>query len=231
MCPGRPINKKPCRYCGVMFLPEYTPINYCSKVCAYWDKVDKTDGLGPGGDCWEWKASLYPFGYGRFRLFGSDVHAHIVGYVLDGNPWPRKGQFVCHKCDNPKCVNPAHLFLGDAKFNMEDKVNKGRQARGAALTKAMIGKTPRGEAHPDAKLTEADVVKIFTGYQRGEQSMSAMAYRYGVHRKTVWRILTGQGWRHVVSRLLREKSAKTNALLIAEYCRRTRCLQEVGSGD
>lgn len=81
----------------------------------FWPKVEKTDG------CWLWTANTRPNGYG---LFGS-VGAHRVAYELCVGPIP-SGMYVCHRCDNPACVRPDHLFVGTQLDNMRDMVTKGR---------------------------------------------------------------------------------------------------------
>src|SRR5690349_3504200 len=85
----------------------------------FWSIVDKSK------DCWEWKNSLNQSGYGVFYQNSVGYFAHRVSYFLMNGEIPI-GLLVCHKCDNPKCVNPEHLFLGTSKDNMLDKVLKGR---------------------------------------------------------------------------------------------------------
>jgi len=84
----------------------------------FFDKVHKTDS------CWNWTASTRN-GYGAFKINGKVEGAHRVSWVLNNGEIP-EGLFVCHKCDNPRCVNPEHLFLGTASDNMKDCYNKGR---------------------------------------------------------------------------------------------------------
>lgn len=88
----------------------------------FWSKVDKSQ-LSPGG-CWLW-TSYKKQGYGYFRINNKDIGAHRVSYELIYGPFD-KCLFVCHKCDNPPCVNPDHLWLGTNQDNMEDMYNKNR---------------------------------------------------------------------------------------------------------
>lgn len=102
----------------------------------------------PETGCWDWKLSLSPDGYGRCFFNNVKVRAHRLSYELHYGSFPRH-LLVCHKCDNPSCVNPEHLFLGDVKDNMADKRVKGRSK---GINKGVLNAM--------AKLSDDDVYEI-----------------------------------------------------------------------
>jgi hypothetical protein len=87
----------------------------------FWPKVDRRSP----DECWPWKGAEHGNGYGGISVLGKSVPAHRVAYAL-ANGEPPGEMFVLHRCDNPRCCNPDHLFLGDHAANMEDMVYKGR---------------------------------------------------------------------------------------------------------
>lgn len=95
-----------------------------SYIDRFWEKVDKR---GPD-DCWIWKGCITN-GRGAFHLNGKDIRASRMSYEIHYNQAP--GDLcVCHACDNPMCVNPAHLWLGSQKDNVQDMLSKGRRPKG-----------------------------------------------------------------------------------------------------
>ena len=144
----------------------------------FWAKVDKR---GPD-ECWEWQGSRHPKGYGRT---GRRLKTHRVAWELTNGPIPA-GLLVCHKCDNPPCVNPEHLFLGTSADNVHDMMEKGRRR--------LVSRV--GSGHPNSKLTEADVIAIRRARKRGEPILK-LAEQYGVHNSLISRIAKRQTWVHV----------------------------------
>jgi hypothetical protein len=92
----------------------------------FWKKVDKRGN----GDCWEWTASIQSKGYGCISVEGKIKLAHRVAYEIASDEEVPDGMMVLHRCDNRRCVNPSHLFLGSNQDNVDDMVKKDRQARG-----------------------------------------------------------------------------------------------------
>jgi hypothetical protein len=132
------------------------------------------------GRCWEWQRSVNNSGYGHFRHLGRKTYAHRVAYLLFCGPIP-DGLCVCHRCDNPKCCNPTHLFLGTHADNHADKVRKGRHQY--------------GERRYNAKLSATQVASMRRLYARGAFGVRRLAQLFGVCRKTVFDIIGEDRWK------------------------------------
>ena len=133
-------------------------------------------------ECWEWRGAIEGGGYGSFRSGGKSVRAHRFAYELTEKI--PEGKMVLHICDNRLCVNPYHLFLGDAQDNSDDCRDKGRMIRAF------------GENHGNSKFKNNDIEDIRQLYQIGF-TQGYIAGRYGVDRSTIGYIVRGDYWRKV----------------------------------
>lgn len=106
-------------------------------VARFWSKVDRS------GDCWVWTSTITKGGYGVINVKQRALRVHRISYELAKGPIP-DGMFVCHACDNPPCVNPAHLWLGTNAENIKDMWAKGRGRYGHA---ARPGPKPKTTCH------------------------------------------------------------------------------------
>jgi hypothetical protein len=152
----------------------------------FWPKVNKTDG------CWEWTGALMGKGYGAINEGGRRgrmLHAHRVAWVLTRGPIP-PGLFVCHHCDNMRCVRPDHLFVGTNSENMLDCSRKGRL--GVRRSGCGRGVTRNaGESNIHALLTLADVATI----RASNDTDKILGARFGVSWHTVRAVRRRRTWR------------------------------------
>ena len=137
--------------------------------------------------CWLWGGSFDKYGYGQFHLNASykkkkTLKATRISYYIHNNIDPL-GLCVCHKCDNPKCCNPNHLFLGTNRENIKDRDLKSRQAK--------------GEKAASSKLKESDIKDIREKYMTNGTSWRKLAREYGVHNRTIGKILHSNTWNHI----------------------------------
>lgn len=200
---------KKCEVCGSECSPKYRVtkaylerIRFCSHACMhegqrgqrlstygktrislaerFWSKVDKQER----DDCWLWTGAKTRIGgYGKLgnrQHHGSDLRAHRLSYELHVGVIP-DGMCVCHKCDNPLCVNPNHLFLGTLADNNADREAKGR------------GSDKRGVKNPRARLTIETVRKIRRLRAKG-MSQAEVGRIVGFPQTTISKIDRGVGW-------------------------------------
>jgi HNH endonuclease len=138
--------------------------------------------------CWEWTASLNTNGYGQFRINGTTEQAHRASWMIFKGPIPQDDSAygtmnVLHKCDNPLCVNPEHLFLGDQSDNANDAVSKGRWGK-----RGMIG-----EKHGRALLTEEQVRMI----RASSESAEVLATALKVSKSAILHVRNRRTWTHI----------------------------------
>lgn len=126
-------------------------------------KVLKTDS------CWLWKGGIGAGGYGYTWFNNRSTRAHRASYEFHVAKIP-EGMFVLHKCDNPPCVNPEHLFVGTPLDNMLDKIKKGRN------------NPAKGERNSKSKLTNKEAEFVRKLYRKGGVTQNELAIRYGVHQ-------------------------------------------------
>lgn len=188
-----------CETCKGPFLAHASEVHrgkarFCSQRCfvltpveRFWRDTDKNGPVPPHvpelGPCWIWKGYAEASGHGRLTIGREQREgAHRLAYELLVGTIPA-GLFVCHKCDNPGCVNPTHLFLGSAIDNMTDRDAKGRHCFGSRS--------------PNTHLTESDVAELRALYATGTHSQTALAARFGLGQSAVSSIVRRKSWRHV----------------------------------
>lgn len=147
-------------------------------------RLKKNIKQNPETFCWEWQGSLNQDGYGRMRINKKKVMCHRVSYELFVGPIP-SGKIICHRCDNPRCVNPTHLFVGTDMDNARDSIQKGRKRV--------------GEKEPKAKLTD-EAVRFIRKNGKPKHpiySWVGLAKKFGVSASTVRAAATGRQWKHI----------------------------------
>lgn len=151
------------------------------RINQFWSRVQKSP------DCWEWTGGRQNKGYGTLSVNNRAMLAHRFSWVIHyGDIPPRLG--VLHRCDNPGCVRPDHLFLGTQKENMQDARRKGRFVPRGSLP---------GEGCPTAKLTDEKVIAI-----RNLRRTSGIGYKkigrmFGVAWCTIYDVVQRKTWKHL----------------------------------
>jgi len=135
-------------------------------------------------DCWEWQGAKTKAGYGITRHDGEICYTHRIILQSHGEGFSEDKEFACHKCDNPSCVNPEHLYAGNHTDNMEDA--KERSDMGGARVE--------GEDHGESKLTEKQVITIREQYATGHWTQKELANSFDIARTQIGSIVRGENW-------------------------------------
>ena len=158
---------------------QWRTISFADRVYL---RVNKDADTG----CHNFTGQLNTDGYGQIKDRGRSVMVHRWVWEQSNGPIPA-GLCVCHHCDNPRCINPAHLYAGTHQRNMQDKADRGRS-----------NNVPRGHAHkrPRAKVTEKQVIAIKVALA-AKKSQISQAVRFGVSRNLISEIYLEKTWRHL----------------------------------
>jgi len=149
-------------------------------VARFWSYVD-VRGLD---ECWPWRGGLFTNGYGQFRLAKRKVKAHRCAHELTRGPLGDLRSL--HRCDNPPCCNPVHLFAGTDADNAHDRDAKGRRRNGRRVSLP-------GASNPAAKLSELDVrqIRVLAGQGLFQREIAG---RFGISQSQVGNIVRGSSW-------------------------------------
>lgn len=159
----------------------------------FWMRVNITN------NCWLWTGALNKKrgGYGYFKSKGKIWRVHRLSYEIHNGIFDTNYD-VCHKCDNPPCVNPNHLFLGTAKENCQDTVRKGRTKRGKDHGLNLHPeRRPWGERNGQSKLTIEAVQDIRKSYESRVSSVNELASKYKVSEFNIYKVLSRKLWPNV----------------------------------
>lgn len=154
-------------------------------------------------DCWLTDlASQHNSGYPKISVNGKGKYMSRVMYEIYKGEIP-EGMLVCHKCDNPGCVNPQHLFLGTCKDNLTDMANKGRSTKGKNCAN-------KGSKNGFAILNEIKVMEIKRLLAETNLTRREIAAMFGVHISTITSIKIGQSWKHIIYKPMKDGNVPLN---------------------
>ena len=182
------------------FTPQFVR-NFWAKVNLEGTKPDQTNPHYRGlNRCWEWEGARLVGGYGQTKFKRRTFPAHRVSFSLINGFFPVAGIHVLHRCDNPRCVNPDHLFTGTAADNVRDKQRKGRcnsptGSRHGAKTKPGYAKRAVNKSY--SEVSESTVVDLRLYYATGGFLQKRLAEMFGLSGRTVRNILARKTWNHI----------------------------------
>lgn len=154
-----------------------TPLTSVSRIpvlIRFWTYVNRRDP----NDCWLWNGPIAADGYGLIMIMSKTVRAHRLSWTIHHPNEVCEGWVICHTCDNPRCVNPNHLFRGTYTDNNRDTVKKGRH-------------------FSNRKLTEDNVKIIRYRYAHEQITMTSLAKEYGICRTWIGRIINRRFWKRL----------------------------------
>lgn len=193
-------------------------------LARFWKKVDK-NGPVPAhcpelGPCWVWIGKRNDNGYGIFTIGKMCLRSHRISWELSEGP---TSLHVLHKCDNPACLNPSHLFAGTQQDNVEDMWSKAR---------AVPPPAHLGAANNRARLTAEQVIEIRRLYAGGA-TQTELGARFGMRQNKISDIVLCRVWKHLpgAEAQRREPAERANAKLSADDVRRMRALRRSGIGN
>lgn len=177
----------PCTVCGSTVRTRGSIC--CSVACSalrrgsfeerFWLRVKKSKS------CWEWQGRVGKLGYARIRRTDrSRVFVHRLSYEMHHGPVP-EGLLVLHTCDNRRCVNPKHLYVGTHQDNTDDMFRRGRANKA------------QGERHGNAKLSDAEARRLVDMFRAGEATVAQLAVRYNLHPVHVDGVIKGRRRKHL----------------------------------
>jgi hypothetical protein len=181
-----------CEYCKNEFIPN-SIAKECSLKCRILNKIERKEN-----GCWDWKGKITNAGYGEITLDRKYLLIHREAYKLFKGDIPN-GLNVCHSCDNKKCCNPDHLWVGTQKENINDCVKKDRRTKGGwSYTREYAPRnTGRpGQKHHANKIRDHDVYEIRELLKQG-LNQKQIANRYGVDQSVISKIKNGKAWSHI----------------------------------
>lgn len=151
----------------------------------FWERINKSGPIPKHvpeiGNCWQWLAGTSGGKYGKLRIGDKHYSTHRLSFMIHNPLQNIDEKLICHKCDNVRCVNPEHLFVGDSIANVRDCISKNRRAK---LSPPVM----HGESNPSAKLSDKQVLEILASNGRQVD----IAEMYGVCQSTISRIKLGK---------------------------------------